>query len=201
MQIRRASANDAYILAKAILIAERAHVTKGILEVILGGTEDKCFIHHLSTTQIPHLFHYSYYLIAEEGGFPIGSLGGYSSRISGYRSLQKAIPEVDQKLNFPIRHKSFGTGIKNTFLFAREIDGVWVIDSVATLPAHRGKGVALKLLNQILEIGERQGYLKAQVNMYIGNEPALNLYSKLGFEIIEEKPCKRFKINFGHGGF
>ena len=109
MQIRLASSNDAYVLAKAILIAERAHVTKGILEVILGGTEDKClsFIHHLSTTQIPHLFHYSYYLIAEEGGFPIGSLGGYSSRISGYRSLQKAIPEVDQKLNFPHKAQIF----------------------------------------------------------------------------------------------
>ena len=109
MQIRLASSNDAYVLAEAILIAERAHVTKGILEVILEGTEAKClgFIHHLSTSQIPHLLHYSYYLIAEEGGFPIGSLGGYASRISGYRSLQKDIPEVAQKLNLPHKAQIF----------------------------------------------------------------------------------------------
>jgi hypothetical protein len=139
MQIRRASPNDAYFLAKAILIAGRAHVTKGIWEVILGGTEDEClsFIHHLSTTQIPHLFHYSYYLIAEEGGFPIGSLGGYDPRISGYRSLQKAIPEVAQKLNLPPQGTNLSErASKILSCLPREIDGAWVIDSVATLPAH-----------------------------------------------------------------
>jgi ribosomal protein S18 acetylase RimI-like enzyme len=58
----------------------------------------------------------------------------------------------------------------------------------------------LKLLNQILEIGERQGYLKAQVNMYIGNEPALNLYRKLGFEIIEESRDQYFEQNIESPG-
>ena len=37
MQIRRASPNGASFLAKALLITRRAHVTKGIWEVILGG--------------------------------------------------------------------------------------------------------------------------------------------------------------------
>jgi len=81
-----------------------------------------------------------------------------------------------------------------------EIDGAWVIDSVATLPEHRGKSVAEKLLNQILEIGKDQGYLKAQVNMYIGNEPALNLYGKLGFEIVDETRDEYFEQNIGSPG-
>jgi ribosomal protein S18 acetylase RimI-like enzyme len=51
-----------------------------------------------------------------------------------------------------------------------------------------------------LEIGERQGYLKAQVNMYIGNEPALNLYRKLGFEIIEESRDQYFEQNIESPG-
>lgn len=104
MQIRNAGISDASFLAEAILIAGRAHVKKGIWEVILRGTEEECegFLHHLSITQIPHLFHYSFYLIAEEDGVgPIGCLGGYDPRLSGYHALQQAIPEVIKKLNLP----------------------------------------------------------------------------------------------------
>ena len=82
----------------------------------------------------------------------------------------------------------------------KEIEGAWVIDSVAVLPEHRGKGVAEMLLNKILERGKRQGHLQAQINMYIGNEPALNLYRKFGFEIIEEKRDKYFEENIGSPG-
>lgn len=67
MYIRHARPDDAAFLAKAILIAGRAHVAKGIWEVILGGIEEESisFLHHISITQVPHLFHYSNYLIAE----------------------------------------------------------------------------------------------------------------------------------------
>ena len=97
MQTRHAGPEDASFLAQAILIAGRAHVTKGIWEVVLGGTEEECvdFLHHISITRIPHLFHYSYYLIAEDDASrPIGSLGGYDPEISGYQALEQAIPEV-----------------------------------------------------------------------------------------------------------
>ena len=206
MKIRDARPEDASFLAKAILIAGRAHVTKGIWEVILRGTEEESlgFLHHISITQIPHLFHYSYYLIAEDedGCNPIGSLGGYDPRISGYHALQQAIPEVVRKLNLPtqVTNVSEKRASKILACLPKGIDGAWVIDSVATLPEHRGKGVAEKLLNQILEKGGNQGYSKAQVNMYIGNEPALNLYRKFGFEIIEEKRDVYFEQNIGSPG-
>ena len=64
----------------------------------------------------------------------------------------------------------------------KEITGAWVIDSVLT---------------RILAIGKQQGYSKAQVNMYIGNEPALRLYRKFGFEIIEETRDAYFEQNIG----
>ena len=97
MLIRPARPEDASFLAHAILLAGRAHVKRGIWEVVLGGTEEECvtFLHHIAITQIPHLFHYSYYLIAEDDASrPIGSLGGYDPEISGYHALQRAIPEV-----------------------------------------------------------------------------------------------------------
>jgi len=205
IQIRPATPEDASFLAKAILIAGRAHVKRGIWEVILGGSEEECkdFLHHISITRIPHLFHYSCYLIAEEDtSGPIGSLGGYNPRISGYQALQQAITEVVRKLNLPALASKDSAERSSRILacLPKEIDGAWVIDSVATLPEHRGKGAAKNLLKMILKKGKKQGHPQAQVNMYIGNEPALNLYRKFGFEIIEENRDEYFEKNIGSPG-
>jgi ribosomal protein S18 acetylase RimI-like enzyme len=205
MQIRDARPQDASFLAKSILIAGRAHVTRGIWEVILGGTEEETlhFLQSLSITQIPHLFHYSYYLIAEENAFdPLGSLGGYDPNIAGYHALQQAIPEVVRKLNLPtqVSNMSGERAKKILACLPKQIDGAWVIDSVATLIEHRRKGISERLLRAILEKGKRQGYSKAQVNMYIGNEPALKLYRKFGFEIVEEKLDEYFEKSVGSPG-
>ena len=204
MQIRDARPQDASFLAKSILIAGRAHVKRGIWEVILGGTEEETlrFLQQLSITQIPHLFHYSYYLIAEENvSGPIGSLGGYDPSIAGYPALQQAIPEVVRKLGLPGQVSNISEEAKKLLAcLPKGVDGAWVIDSVATLPEHRRRGVSEKLLHRILEIGKRQGYSKAQVNMYIGNEPALRLYRKLGFELVEEIFDEYFEKSIGSPG-
>ena len=205
MRIRRASSEDAPLLAKAILIAGRAHVKKGIWEIVLGGTEKECisFLHHITITQIPHLFHYSCYLIAEEdGGTPIGSLGGYNPRTSGYEALSQAISEVVKKSNLEAHFLKDSEERSSKILacIPKSIEGAWVIDSVAIFPEHRGKGAAGKLLSEILEKGKTQGHSQAQVSMYIGNEPALKLYQKFGFKIIEEIRDKYFEKNIGSPG-
>ena len=204
LHIRDARPLDAFFLAKSILIAGRAHVTRGIWEVILGGTDEETlrFLQLLSVTQIPHLFHYSYYLIAEEkASGPVGSLGGYDPKIAGYHALQQAIPEVVTNLNLPAQVSSISERARQILAcLPKGIDGAWVIDSVATLPEYRRKGVSEKLLHTILEKGKRQGHSKAQVNMYIGNEPALKLYRKFGFEIVEEIRDEYFQKSIGSPG-
>ena len=81
-----------------------------------------------------------------------------------------------------------------------EIENGWVIDSVATMPEYRGKGIAELLMYAVLEEGRKQGFSLTQVNMYIGNEPALRLYKKLGFEVIEETRDKHFETEIGSPG-
>jgi ribosomal protein S18 acetylase RimI-like enzyme len=204
LRIRNAGPQDASFLAKSILIAGRAHVTRGIWEVILEGAEDDAlrFLQSLSVTRIPHLFHYSCYLIAEEKtSGPVGSLGGYDPNIAGYHALQQAIPEVVRKANLPAQVSNISERARRILAcLPKGIEGAWVIDSVATLPEHRRKGVSEKLLRAILEKGKRRGHSKAQVNMYIGNEPALKLYRKLGFEIVEETLDEYFEKSTGSPG-
>jgi len=205
MKIRSARPDDAPFLAKAILIAGRAHVKRGIWEVILDATEDEtlAFLNHLSVTKIPHLFHHSHYLIAEdEAGNGLGNLGGYDPKTCGYPALQQAIPEVVRKLGLPSRADNgmYERAGRVMACMPKEIEGSWVIDSVATLPEHRGKGVAGNLLSAILEHGKSLGYTKAQVSMYTGNEPALNLYRKFGFQIYEEIQDAYFEEHIGSRG-
>ncbi|MGD9085565.1 MAG: hypothetical protein PVJ41_11355, partial [Desulfobacterales bacterium] len=78
IHIRPAGREDAKFLAWLILTAGRAHVSRGIWEVILGGTEQENlkFLSLLAITTIPHLFHYSCYLVAESDGRPVAGLGG-----------------------------------------------------------------------------------------------------------------------------
>ena len=205
IHIRHAYPDDASFLAKSALIAGRAHVKKGIWEVILGGTEEEClgFLEHVSVTTIPHLFHYSCYFIAEhaEDG-PVGSLGGYDPKQLGYQALQCAIPEVITKLNLPPQAAQGAEERSSKILVClpKEIEGAWVIDSVATLPEYRKKGIAEKLLEHVLHEGKERGYHVAQINMYIGNETALNLYKKMGFEVIEEKREEYFDHTIGSPG-
>ena len=205
IKIRHASPDDASFLATSALIAGRAHVRKGIWEVILGGTEEACldFLHHISLTTLPHLFHYSCYFIAEyAGNGPAGSLGGYDPQQLGYEALQPAIYEVVKKLNLPARaiQEAEERSTKILVCLPKEIEGAWVIDSVATLPEYRKRGIAEKLLEHILYEGKERGYDVAQINMYIGNTPALNLYKKMGFKTIEEKREAYFERTIGSPG-
>ena len=205
IQIRPATPEDAPLLAKSILIAGRAHVKKGIWEIVIGGTEEEClnFLYQITITKIPHLFHYSQYLIAEEeGGPPVGSLGGYDPGTRGYGALSQAIPEVIQKLKLDTDFVKASDERSSKILacIPEGIAGAWVIDSVATFPGYRQKGVAGKLLREILQKGKKRGHSLAQVSMYIGNEPALNLYRKIGFEIIEEIRDQYFEEHIGSAG-
>jgi len=203
IQIRPARQEDAAFLAWLILTAGRAHVTRGIWEVILGATGQKSleFLSLLAVTTTPHLFHYTCYLIAEADGRPAAGLGGYDPTVCGYEALRRALPEVLKKLGHsaadPEANKRTGRVLS---CIPEDAEGAWIIDSVATLPAYRRKGLVDRLLVAILEKGRRAGFKKAQISIYIGNQPAQRAYEKHGFKIADEKRHPDFEAEIGSPG-
>jgi len=204
VEIRPARPEDAGFLAWVILTAGRAHVTRGIWEVILGGTEqdNQDFLKLLAVTTTPHLFHYFCYLIAEADGRPAAGLGGYDPKICGYEALYRAIPEVLKKMGH-----SGGPDPETNMRAERvlccipeDAEGAWIIDSVATLPEYRRKGLVDRLLVAILEKGRQEGFQKAQISIYIGNRPAQRAYEKHGFKIVDEKRHPDFEAEIGSPG-
>ena len=203
IQIRSAQPNDSEFLAWLILTAGRAHLSRGIWEVIIGGTEQESleFLNLLAVTATPHLFHYSRYLIAAADGRPAAGLGGYNPKVCGYEALHRAMPEVLKKLgrtgSAPEANKRAERVI---CCIPDDAKDAWVIDSVATVPEHRRKGLVDQLLAAILEKGRQEGFQKAQINIYIGNRPAQRAYEKHGFKIVDEKRHPDFKAEIGSPG-
>jgi ribosomal protein S18 acetylase RimI-like enzyme len=204
IEIRPARPEDDEFLAWVILTAGRAHVTRGIWEVILGATEQNNldFLKRLAVTTTPHLFHYSCYLIAEADGRPAAGLGGYDPRICGYAALYRAIPEVLKKMGHsggpdPETNKR---AERVLCCIPEDTEGAWIIDSVATLPEYRRKGLVDRLLAAILEKGRQEGFQMAQISIYIGNIAAQRAYEKHGFKIVDEKRHPDFEAEIGSPG-
>jgi ribosomal protein S18 acetylase RimI-like enzyme len=203
LKLRNAEPNDARFLAWLILTAGRAHVGRGIWEVILNLPEDDClnFLEVLTTTSAPHLFHHSCYLIAETGSGPVSGFGGYDPDILGYPRLMEVLPEVFRKSGrLPTREMAAGESPRITACIPPSIKGAWVIDSVATLPAFRRKGIVDKLLDHILNTGREKGYRQAEILIYIGNIPAQRAYEKHGFRLLDKWPDPYFEKEIGSPG-
>lgn len=55
------------------------------------------------------------------------------------------------------------------------------IDNVVVAPAFRGRGVAQRMLQELLSIGEADGVEAFTLEVRVGNAPAIHVYEKLGF--------------------
>lgn len=201
--IRNASENDAKFIAWLILTAGRAHVSRGIWEVILNLPEEKClnFLELLTVTGAPHLFHHSCYLLAEAEGGPVSGLGGYDPDTQGYPKLMEALCEVFAKLGkFPTQKMASGETPRIIACIPPSIPGAWVIDSVATIPSFRRRGIVDKLLDNVLELGRRKGYRQSQISIYMGNVAAQRAYEKHGFKLLDEWPDLYFHKEIGSPG-
>lgn len=203
LKIRSARVDDASFLAWLILTAGRAHVKRGIWEVILGLPEQDClsFLAILTITNTRHLFHHSCYIVAETKSGPVSGLGGYDPDILGYPKLIEALPEVYGKLGkVPTRELVAGEPPRITACIPPSVQGAWVIDSVATLPAFRRRGIVDRLLDQVLDLGREKGYRQAQISIYIGNTPAQRAYERHGFRLLDEWPDPYFEKEIGSPG-
>jgi len=204
IDIRPARADDAPFLAWVMLTASRSHLKYGVWEHYVGGTEQDClsFLSLVATTQKPHLFHSSTFIVAEMDGQKVGALSGYDPKVLGMKAFVQALPEVFQKLDWAMdeqraaveRYRPWMTCIPD------DAEGAWIVESVAALPECRRQGVVSRLLDEVLNRGRRGGYKRAQIGVLINNTPARLAYEKSGFKFDSEKRNPSFEATFGTPG-
>jgi translation initiation factor 4G len=201
--IRFAQARDADFLAWAILAATRSHVEKGWFDIMLARPEHECldFLRHLVLTEARSWWHYSRFHIVEVDGDAASALCAFRAG-DGYPQSGAAIGEVC---------KGFGWGddeqqamwSRGSYIFACVFEGdddLWTIENVATLPAYRGRGLAGKLIEHALREGRCEGFDKAQITFFIGNDAAASAYSKAGFVLDGERRHPDFEAVTGVPG-
>jgi ribosomal protein S18 acetylase RimI-like enzyme len=204
IDIRSARLEDAPFLAWVMLTASRSHLKYGVWEHYVGGTEQDClsFLSFIATTQKPHLFHSSTFIMAEMNGQKVGALSGYDPKALGMKAFVQSLPEVFQKLNWTAdeqkaaveRYRPWMTCIPD------DVEGAWVVESVAALPEYRRQGVVSRLLDEVLNRGRRNRFKRAQIGVLINNTPARLAYEKSGFKFDSEKRNPSFEATFGTPG-
>lgn len=204
INIREAKKSDDTFLAWVMLTAARSHRPYGIWDHYVGGTEQDVlsFLKQIATTQQPHLFHYSTFLIAEIEGQCAGALSGYNPETSGFQAFAEASPEIFDKIGWTKDQQkaAFKRYLIWLSCLSENTEGVWIVENVAVLPEYRGKGIMSKLLDDILEKGKKAGHKKAQIGHLINNTPAQRTYEKSGFEHVGEKRDPEFEKIFGTPG-
>ena len=202
--IRKAQQEDGAFLADMIMMAGRNHLSRAILEYLLGGKPNDCmtFLQMLLITSTPHLFHHSSYLIAENADGPAAIMGGYDPQTMGYPAMLAAIPEVSPILGWSETEQNLVRERTDKLLpcMPQIADGAWVIDRGATKSEDRRQGAASQLVEELIAEAKGQGFGKVQTNVYIGNESAIKMYEKAGLTILEEKPDEFFEKMIGAPG-
>ncbi len=129
------------------------------------------------------------FFIVEQDGKPIGGASGFNMDASDYRPLRlDRLPQVAASLGWN-QATLDGFFAAYTQVWSDPLDvtlsptAPWIIECVAVVPEARGRGVAKRLLNALLDEGRRLGYEQASISVTMGNEPARRLYEALGFEL------------------
>ena len=119
-----------------------------------------------------------------------------SIRFADEKDLEKVL-EIE-RLSFldPWDHHGFKTALKHIFLVfdEQDITGYIIvvccyknitatIMKLAVHPEHRRKGIAIALLNYVLEILKEKEIIDVCLNVEMIRKPAIALYEKFGFQI------------------
>ncbi|MEW6114964.1 MAG: GNAT family N-acetyltransferase [Thermodesulfobacteriota bacterium] len=202
-ELRRARPDDAHFLSWVLHTAGRGHVQRGIWDVILDRPEHECidFYEQLIVTPILHLYHYSCFLVAEVNERPAAALAGCDPQVCGYPALARAMTGVFQEMGWPTPDQVWHEHAQRVLCCLPDtVDGAWIVESVATVPEFRRRGLVDKLLLAILDHGRNQGFKRSQINIYIGNTAAQKAYEKHGFRVVDEIRHLSFEEETGSPG-
>ena len=202
--IRRAGPDDAGFIAGIILAAQRGHRPRGWFDIALGWPEPEClaFVARVATAQRLSWWHVSQFLIAEAEGEPAAALCAMPA--AGTRAAARsAIAEVADKadLNASELAAIFRRGAYTADCWVQGGDGDWLLEHVASLPAHRGRGLVQALIGHALAAGQAAGFRRASISFLIGNDAAERCYARAGFVFAEERREAAFEALTGAPGF
>ena len=204
-RIRRGGANDADFLAWVMLAASRAHLPRGVWDLLIGAEEAGClhYLRHLAVAEPRSLCHYEAFWVADVDGEPAGALCGFEFRAGGWATVAQAMANVQRDLGWTDADRAAAqqrvTPVWACFL--PDVGADWGIENVATRPEYRRRGLASALLDEVLREARERGCKLAQITTFIGNDGAQSVYERAGFRVSDEKRCHEMARVLNAPGF
>ena len=202
--LRDATAADGDLIAWVQVEASRSGMPLGFWDLALPGPDEPRLrlIAEIATTGREHFAHVSGFLVAELDGEPVGALSGYAPAKKKLGYFAGALDGALERGGWSEAHRRllFLRINPAEACFSESPDDRWIIEWVALRPHARGKGVAAKLLDAILQRGRDDSFKKAQITYLIGNTPAKRAYERAGFFAVDEKRAPAFEAIFGAPG-
>ena len=202
--IRQGRADDADFIARTVLSAQRGPRPRGWFDIALDRSEPQVFdfLRKLAVAKQHSWYHVSQFWVAEVDGEPAAALCAMPSRETR-ATMRAAIEEVahgEGMSDADLRAMySRGAYARDCWIQGGEED--WLIEHVASQPAHRGRGLMQALLARGLDAGRAAGFSRASITFVIGNEAAERCYARAGFAFAEEKRDARVEALTGTPGF
>ncbi|AVX02563.1 ribosomal-protein-alanine N-acetyltransferase [Maritalea myrionectae] len=113
---------------------------------------------------------------------PASWLDFYFSQSDEGEPQRKTFQDMLGKIAMPCAFGQFTYGNEVAAIaYVVAVDGIAIIESVATHPDFRRKGMAQKTINSLLAWAATKGCTAAALQVVAENEPATTLYTKLGF--------------------
>lgn len=202
LRLRPAEPRDAEFLGWVCVAASRSHLQKGWFDVVLR--RDDAFIlefaKHLTLAKAVSWWHWSLFEVAEVDGALASAMCGFGDD-AVFEASGAAMAEASDRMGID-KSEQAEHWPRGAFILSATTgeDGVWTIENVATRPEFRGKGATQALLQRELDIARVQGFARAQISFFIGNDRARRAYEKAGFVFAEEKRAPEFEAALGTPG-
>lgn len=203
--IRAAQESDAGFVAWVQLEATRSHLPFGFWDLAIPGSDEYRLgvMRRIITAQARSFAHWSRFMVSEVDGEPVAGLSGYDdAKVASNDLFLAALAEGLHAEGWNDERIASMFGRLTSFLTCvpEQPDDTWVVEWVATRPAHRGRGHTKHLLHAILDAGRQRGYARSQIGVLIGNAPAQRAYEGVGFKVVDEKRDPAFEATFGGAG-
>lgn len=203
--IRPATVADLPFIAWVQLEASRSHLPFGFWDLAIPGSDEYRLgiMSRIASVQPGSFAHWSRFLVAEVNGEPAAGLSAYDDAkvATGEKFFQALIEAMSAEGWNGDRLGAMQQRIAPFLTCAPEQpDDTWVVEWVATKPAHRGKGLTKALLHAILAEGKKRGHSQFQIGVLIDNTPAQRAYEGVGFAVCAEKRDPAFEATFGTPG-
>jgi len=186
--IRPARKDDAGFLAWAVIEAARSHRPRGFWDLWIPDADARlAFVEQLLVAQNPSMWHWTVFHVAEWHGRPSATLSGCDPSL--FAPADVAVGEVMVASGWGEAEGAAAIARATPFFGCMHEmpPGAWLIESVATRPEARGRGLAAALVEHVLAEGRRVGHGEAKLSLMIGNSAAQRVYERAGFAITGEK--------------